>query len=311
MDNFHQTFSNKTTRNITITFVLCVALIIVFSISTLIFRSGKIKITIAYQPTETQVFINHQSKNVNNSTLYLPAGDYEISAFLDGYIYQSSQISINEHNANLVGQLIPIDASDDEVANYLSQLSIDTNIAQSDSIEQLYQQFPLLNYIPYSTPDGPYAITYDFNASYTTLNVYLDLTEHNDLTALRDACIRLKSFNPDISIANYNITITNFDNPFEDNFQDNSNTNPVTFLQTGFRSIANLHILSGATSGDYYYTIIEQPITNSTNLSYRVILRRSGNSWTLASTPSPILTTHNTPNVPVEIIDLANRREDE
>lgn len=298
-------FNNKKFRIILFAVATLVALTIIISLINLIRHSGKIKVTIDFQPTEAQVYLSHSDQNINQSTVYLSPGEYQLSAFLDGYFYSETTINVNEYTPTFLGQLIPIDATDSEISDLLEQLSLANSAAYSDINSLLTDKFPLLNYLPYSSLDDTFYITAELNPDYSVLNVIINLQAKNSPLAANAAYGVLESFDPDLDLSGYNITINNFTNPFENQFRDNNSANAITFLRTGFSSLEGISVQTGKTNEEYYYTVIEQTL-GSDYMPYRVVLKKNGNSWELLNTPTPILTTYNTPNVPQEILNKAN-----
>lgn len=288
-----------------------ILLIAIFSIITIISRSGKIKVTIDFEPRDAQVYLNNNHKNINHSTLYLTEGEYTISAFSDGFLYQTEQYDINPYNTEIVEQLIPIGASRDEVDTYLQQFDQQEHDAALKKQQKLQQTYPILKYLPYSTKSRSYSIVYTLNDDYTKLKISIDPQKSNDFIALNSACDTIKNFDPNLSISEYDIIVNNFTNIFENQFTDNYETDPIRFLKTGFNSVNNIKIETGKEKDGYYYTMIKNiisiPNSDQTDyIPYYVVLKKENNKWSLAGTPNLILTTYNTDNVPPEILNLAN-----
>lgn len=162
---------------------------------------------------------------------------------------------------------------------------------------------PIVNFLPYES-------LYNINYFYTAQNS-LVITVSSIPTYLDSAVDKLKTY-VDLAengtIAEYNIqfNIQDFTNPFE-SFQSNNNSDPFTYLQTGLNSSPNATINQGTRLNEYYYTTISiTSDSNSQPMTLRALLKQNGISWTLVSNPAAILTTANTPNVPVDILNLAN-----
>lgn len=294
--------------------ILVVVLIIIaaFSIITILSHSGKTKVNIAIEPTNAQVFIDGNNKNLNNSSIYLTNEDHVFFAFLDGYIYQIINININEYNSEIITQLTPVSESGIS-ANTQHVVSDEKELdAEKRTLAKLQENFPIIAYLPYNPNNGFFGITYDFNSDYTQLNININPKEKDNAIALNTACETLKNFNPDLSVSQYNIIFNNFTNILENHFQNNNETDPVNFLKTGFKTVPNLKVQTGNSEGDYYYTVIENTIplpgTDKTDyLPYRAVLKKQNNSWTLMGTPTLLLTTYNTPDTPQAILDLVNQ----
>lgn len=307
--------NNKIARNTLLTILGIIGIIIIASVILTISHSGKIKVVIDYKPDEAIVYLNHHNKNLNHSTIYLSPGDYTFSAFIDGSYYQETTININNYNNSVFGYLIPTNASEEEIFSYLEELDLANTITDTTINEKLAQKYPLLNYLPYSTLDDTFYITYEFSPDYSDLTIDVHIEQPDDPVALSASCEILQSFDPDLSLADYDIKFHNYANPFENQFQSNSETRPTQFLRTGFSSVPDFQVRSGQTSGDYYYTVLEKNFTitdsqSSTSLTdyvpYLALLKKQGDSWTLAGTPQPLLTTYNTPDAPPDVLDAAN-----
>lgn len=311
----HDYIKNPRIKVILIALAIFIAIPIIIFTATTISRSGKIKVVINYEPDEAIVYLDNRNKNINHSTLYLSPGDYTFSAFLDGHYYQEQNLNINSYNSNVIGRLISFDASDEEIATYMAILDADIDEAYAEVDEMLTNRFPITNYLPYSTLDDTFYITYEFSPDYSDLTIDVHIEQPDDSIAFSASREILQSFDPDLSLADYNIKFHNYTNPFENQFQSNSETRPTQFLRTGFSSVPDFQVRSGQTSGDFYYTVLEKNFTiadsqSGTSLTdyvpYLALLKKQGDSWTLAGTPQPLLTTYNTPDVPPDVIDAAN-----
>lgn len=293
------------------TFVILLIAIIIISVIVISNRSDKTKVSIAIEPSNTQVFLDGNNKNVNNSDIYISNEEHTFFAFLDGYIYQEINIHINEYNSEIITQLTPISSSAIS-SNNPHVVSDEKELdAEKRTFEKLQTNFPIIAYLPYNPTNSLFGITYDFNENYTQLNININPKEKNNAIALNSACETLKNFDTNISISNYNIVFNDFTNILENHFQDNHETDPINFLKTGFSSVNNIRIQEGRSDNEYYYTVIENtiplPDTDKTDyLPYRVVLKKQDNSWILTGTPTLLLTTYNTTNVPQEILNLAN-----
>lgn len=284
--------------------------ILIVSLINLISRSGKIKVSIQYTPTNAVVFLDNSNQNINGKEIYITEGDHKLLIFNNGYLQQEQSININQYNLSFAGSLIPINATNIEIDDIQEELATTEKILDAESNQKLINKYPLIAYLPYSTRTDSFNITYEFNSNYTELKINITPKKVDDFIALNSACNILKNFDPSVSVVNYNIIIDNFTNVFKNKFQNNNQSNPLTFLQEGFKSVPNINIKNGIEKDSYYYTTIEYNFeidSESTDyVPYHLILKKQGNSWVLVSTPTLILTTYNTPNVPEEILNLAN-----
>lgn len=135
---------------------------------------------------------------------------------------------------------------------------------------------------------------------------FLIIIEASD-TYLESAVNTLKSLPQDKSLAEYDITIKNFQNPFAKSFISNNSSSPLDFLRQGYQNI-NCTVNEGIKDNNYYYTTITAGDPKQFNVvTYRVLIEYISNQWRLTTTPYPLLTTYNTPDVPVQILDAINK----
>lgn len=290
--------------------LLIIALTLMISVIILINRSGKYKISIAYSPREAQVLIDNNIYNKNNKTFYIDEGEHTLSIYLDGYLYQENIINVNKYTLSFAGQLTPINivslsSNNEHISSDEKELE-----AQKETLEKLQIDYPIIQYLPYSSPDNSYNLNYEFNNNFSELRVTINLYNQNDLIALNSACEVLKSFSKDNPLGKYNIEINNYNNIFS-NFQDNNESSPLEYIKTGFSSNKGIEIQNGKLIGNYFYTAIGVPIGNSEKkgnnyILYKVILKKSDKKWELVDTPYPILTVYNTPDTPINVINSAN-----
>lgn len=169
------------------------------------------------------------------------------------------------------------------------------------NILQYEKKDSIINYLPY---EGDFILDYSY-----AMDGSLTLSMNSPQVSIDQAAgilTNLATIADQGSIAEYNIQFTyqDFIDPFQ--FKKNNNSNPSTFLTNGY-NIENLQIGNGITENDYYYTTLTIGTADNRNLAtFRVILKKDGTSWKLVSQPYPILTTTNTPGVPLDILNSAN-----
>lgn len=295
---------------------LTILFLMFYSIVTLVHRSGKIETQIYFYPQNTQVFVDGTNKNVNNTKIFLSEGEHTFSAFLDGYLYQDFSFYVNEYNTNITSDLTPITSFDfRSFSAPETEASVEYEIKSIEDerqrLEKLEPKFPILKYLPYNTANEAYGINYQLNDNYTELKIIIKSARKNDLISLTTACNVLKGFDPEISVSTYDIAIENFENVFEGKFQNNTETDPQRFLETGFRSVDDFYVEKGARRGNYYYTNLQKSAVdsqtgNSHYFPHKAVLKWENGGWKLLGAPNLLLTTRNTPDVSTEILDLAN-----
>ena len=272
-------------------------------------HNGKVKVVVSYLPKDASVYLNHSSENVNNKTLYLEPGAYNISAYARGYIYNETSLDVTKYTAAINGVLLPTDADSEEIAKYEEMKEKNSHTAYRESFKRLTADYPIIEYLPVNVASGQYSITYELKDNDFQINV--GLGTHNDILGASVAQEVLKGLDKLHSISQYRIIFNDIDNPFDSTFNENSEGDPVSYLETGFKSVKNKKVTKGAQSGDYYYTVIQKfdsvsQLKEIGYLAYRVVLKKDGDGWKLVDVPNILLTKYNSPNVPVEVLDLVN-----
>ena len=125
-------------------------------------------------------------------------------------------------------------------------------------------------------------------------------------TYLESAIDKLKSIKQDTPLAKYDITIKSLQNPLKDQLIDNNSNNPLEFLRQGYQNV-NCTVNEGIRDENYYYTTITTGSIEEFNIvTYRIIIEYFNNKWRLVSTPYPLLTIYNTPDVSVQTLTAVN-----
>lgn len=293
-------------RNVKIIFTLSVIVfigIIGFTAYTLIGRIGKVAVNVKYAPYVAEVSVDDK-KLKNNAVNYLEPGEYTIKVSYDGFNPLEDQVIITTDTKNLYGMLNANSPEGEATAKKYQNDFLDVqSIYGQESIaegEQQRQEWPILNFLPITNALYSLGYTMDSNnqpiITVRTTTTYLD-SVIAELIGLAKA--------PQ-TIATYNVKINDYTNIFN-KVNDNSNPNPVAYLKTIYADIPELTVNPGTTNGDYFYTTISAGDIETYNLvTYRVVLHKNGSSWQLSSTPYPVLTTTNTPNVPLDILNAVN-----
>ena len=161
------------------------------------------------------------------------------------------------------------------------------------------KEWPILSFLPQNN------ILYSLG--YILENNSLTITVRSSNTYLDSALDELFSLaQAPQTIATYDVKLTDFPNRLT-NFVKNTNTNPIEYLRTGYKHIPELSIQTGQQNGEYYYTtILVGSEEDYMQVTYRAILKKIENSWELTSTPYPVVTTTNHPDIPLEILNLTN-----
>lgn len=297
----------KTTKNIVIISIVIFIVFCLGIIAYVIFQNisnlGKIKIDIKYAPFIAEVKLNDK-KIKNGEFNYLEPGSYTIEVSLENFETFTDTITIDESTEYLYGALEPLNEAgiattkrynQDFLAiqGYASQDSINEGLAEDE-------KWPILEKLPVSN-----AL---FSLGYKKTGSDIVLTIKASSSYLDSAIEKLISLNPSTKpLADYNIEIEDFQNPFTNQFVASSSSDPTEFLKNGFSNVECNVSPNGKTQGNYYLTnITTGSEDNYTLVTFHVVLIKTDNTWKLAGTPYPILTTTNTPNVPTEVLTQAN-----
>lgn len=283
------------------------AIIIIYSVITLISRIGKIAVEIKVAPFVASVTLNNQEIK-NNSTIYLPAGTYELHAELEHFepLTKTMELSSEDHIA--YGILNPVDEEGRAIEKeHLKDYQIVEGIigakANEDGLKRL-EKYPLLAYLPINKMT--YSLSYQ-----TQPDDSPQINIKAEQVYLNSAIKKLYSLNESISIASYRVVIRDFNNPWENvPFTNNTQSDAIDFIKTGYGNhLKNYRVRSGELHDGYIGIIIECDSLEGPafQYTYRTILKKTENSWEKLTTPYPILSQYNTEGIPSHILDTINQ----
>lgn len=294
----------KSKKVIIILSAVAAAIILVAAVNYLI-HLNKVLVDIKFAPYEAAVFIDGKNSYTNNSSTYLEKGEHEVMVFLNGFALYDEKIEVTDETKSITGELTPINDYGVQVAQEHAKDSADLDSYITKELEKAWAEkkktYSILEYIPYT--NKAYGIGYKENGD----DFILTITANSPL--VDTAVNKLRSFDENISLAEYKFEINNFDNVLAGNFKDNSASNPMEYLKSGYSGISEVYTINeGQQQDGYYYTTISVgAYAGYTPITYRAVLKADGSSWKLVSDPYPLLTVFNTPNVPVKILDAANK----
>lgn len=276
--------------------------IITFAIIQLIGRIGKVSVNVSYAPFIAEVTANNV-KLKNNTTNYLAPGEYQVTVSSPNFETLQETVTIKEDTTDIYGMLGPnteegqriYDKYQDDFLE-VQALYGKASIAEGEAQRK---EWPILSFLPQNN------ILYSLG--YILENNSLTITVRSSNTYLDSALDELFSLaQAPQTIATYDVKLTDFPNRLT-NFVKNTNTNPIEYLRTGYKHIPELSIQTGQQNGEYYYTtIMVGSEEDYMQVTYRAILKKIENSWELTSTPYPVVTTTNHPDIPLEILNLTN-----
>lgn len=295
--------SSPRTRILAVLVVLAFALILIYSISTLIYRTGKTKTIIQYAPNAATITLN-DTKVTNGSTLWLIPGSYHLKVEYNEHLETHEEdIEITDETAEFYGTL---GAIDDEGKEYVEQHS--QEYAKVEGMigsllgrrgEKIKEQYPILNYLPMN--NSLYSISYQYDDNNKPV-IYV----RSDPKYLDIAVAKMKLFE-NVELESENIVFLN-ENRFE-SYEKNPISDPQKFIRAAYQLPEDYIISKPRETGDYTYTniYIDGMAKNALYAHYRILLKKnSDDEWEVVSTPQPLLTIYNTPNVDKEILKTIN-----
>lgn len=290
-------------------------IVIIITTVNLSHRNGKTKIKISYSPSNAEVYIDDEGRNVNNKTVYLAPGQHKIIAYADDYIYSETQYYVTKYTTTITGTLLSVNATEEEIQKYQEEQDKNSYIATQEMMEKIKKEYPIVEYLPINPPSKQYSIQYTFDQDYKNFEIVVGLGTKNDLLGAYIAQDILKNLDKEHQISQYKVTFKDISNPFTDKFENNQEPAPLAFLESGYATVKNRTIREGVQEGDYYYTIIEKYDNESQKdetgtLPYRVIMKKEKDSWQIVGGPDILLTKHNASTAPIEIIDRVNFYKD-
>lgn len=291
-----------------ITIIILATLIfiaVVYSVITLISRAGKIKVDVYFAPYSAKIILNGTPVK-NKSTAYFTPGTYSLEATFDHFDAIKKQITIDADHNKLLGILV---ANDDEGKAYAEKYKLEftevegrIGVYLNEEGERTKNKYPILNHLPFNS--SLYSLSYDYEEDNTnpiirikSKDVYLDA-----------AVAKLKTYAKDDDLTRYKIFFSGNDNPYLTPHATSHASDPIKFINESYASENNLLVAEGKTIDGYYITTIQAYNFDQDLLlaHYRIILKEQGNSWKIIEYPQPLLTTHNMPNVPVEVLKAGN-----
>ena len=276
--------------------------IILYSVITVISRSGKVATTVKYAPYHASITLNN-SRISNNSTIWLEPGNYHLKVEYEHFVTDERDITIDKDHNYIVGVL---SSSDEQGQEYYSKHK--EEFTETEGIIGRYlneeglrikNNYPILNYLPIN--NALYSISYDYTDDMVPI-----ISVKTEPKYLDDAVEKLKTLkNVDLTAYQINFTPAN---PFAI-YNNYSAAKPLDVIKKSFNNIDDYYILEGQYLADNYFTTKIYTYSYDMDYSYahyRVLLHKEGNNWKLVAAPQPLLTTENTPGVDKSILDSVN-----
>ena len=301
-----KTFNEQLSPRSRILIILCAiafAIIIIYSVITLIFRAGKTKTIISFAPNAAKITLNDTSVS-NNSTNWLMPGSYHLKVEYNEHLETYEEdIEISGETAEFYGIL---SALDDEGKAFIEQHREEYTKVEGlvgsfldRQGKKIKDKYPILNYLPMN--NSLYSISYQYDDNKQPI-IYVK----SDPKYLDVAVAKMKLFN-DVELESQNIVFLN-ENKFE-NYQQNPITDEKRFIRAAYQLPNNYVVNEPKTVGDYTYTsvYIDGHDKNAQYAHYLVVLKKnSDGAWEQAATPQPLFNIYNAPNIDKKILKTIN-----
>ena len=287
----------------TTTFLGLVVLAIILTTALYISRIGKVAVITKYAPYSASVYLNG-AKIKNNATNFLTPGQYDLVAELDHFITNAETITITKDTQYIVGSLIFADTEGEAIAarNKKDFLEVEGIFGRllSDAGNKIRQKYPILNFLPINNPFYSISFAYKDDGS-----PKITATAESNMA---DVAVRKLLSLKNIPLIDYDISFTT-PNPFTSPTK-NTASDPTTFIKNSFPSIINNYQVSeGRHIGEYYITTIYTYnfATHDSYAHFKIILKKSTNTWIFVTTPQLLFTSFNTSSIPADILNQANQ----
>jgi len=315
------------------------AVVIIYSVVILLSRVGKVAVDIKYVPYAATVKLSGEVIN-NNAVNYIKAGTYTVLVEFENFESAEIEVEITENTKYLYGVLNPINDVGieymDEHAEELSEVQDISDALSGEIKEILLEKYPLFNELPINDPY--FTIDYEVPNGLGGLDEYVPTVIIDASLAYRELAVsKMLEIADDEAFGKYNIVFKNLDNPYAGKFKENNSDDPVEFIKIGYSGVgfdfevgstesASVEedaitsergwadedddddvTVDDSMSDDYYYTYLRSYYDGFVSVIFRLVLARDSNGWKLIADPYPLLTSFNTPEVPLDILNKVNR----
>ena len=282
-----------------------IVIIIIVALINIITKIGKIEVYIGYAPFVSEVTLNGE-KIKNNAKHYLEQGEYVIHVECDGFESIDESVIVDDEIIGIFGSMI---AKTDEAKILANKhmndfLKIESYYGEEiqKAGEKSRKEWPIITRLPIK--NSLYKIGYIIENNNITLTIettesYMDAAVKNFLEHVGDVD----------NIAKYKIEYKEFVNRLDKYFVENSATTPEEYITNAFSGANNFQFVMGEEKEEYYIAVVTIGTEQTYSLvHYRMILKREGNKFKLASEPAPLLTKYIVDDdMPLDVINSANR----
>lgn len=297
-------FDKKKIRAVIASVVAAIVIIVVIALVNIIPKLGKVEVYVGYAPFVSSVKLNGEEVK-NNSKTFLEEGEYTVDVSYDGFESFNGKVTVDKNTTAIYGNIVAQTEAAEKIAKeHLDDyLMIEGYFAEESAKEgeEEVKKWPIISVLPITNAlyKIGYVISEDSEITLTieTINTYIDTA----VSKLKNAA------NGVDDLAKYKIEISGFENALEGNFVANNATSPDEYIKNGFGNVLGFELTNGVTEGEYYIAKIKTgTVQRSSVATYFVIIKNENGAWKIVSKPSQIMTTYNTTNVPITILDKAN-----
>lgn len=264
---------------------------------------GKVKLDVEFAPFSAKVTMNGVAVR-NHGHNYVAPGEYHVVVEYENFDTYEATVTIESDTKYLYGTLNPSNEEGEKyVKEHIQEFYIVEGIAgemASLAGQKTRQEYPIIKKLPIKDPY--------YNIGYTFADDgILKITVKSSISYRQLAVEKLLEILGPEDFGKYDIMFYDLENPYAGKFKDNSADDPVEYIKSGFSDVdVQYDVDKGTLSGDYYYTYLRYMYNNYVSVIFRLVLIHDDDEWRLAADPYPLLTTTNTPDVPLEIINSAN-----
>ena len=286
------------------------AILVIFTLVTLISRIGKTKVTIKYAPFIAEVKIDGKRVK-NNADTYLAKGTYKIEVSLEHFESIEKELVVEDEETYSIGELMP---TDDEGEKNMKQRNSDYNNVEQlgakvtiEAGEKRIEKDPIIQYLPYNTKG--YSIGYVWEGEELVVSI-----STKSETYYGTIIYNLYNFSEKIKPAEYQIKIKNYNDIFG-SITENDSTDLNNYLAIGFGEKFNGYKVYKTIENNNYLGLIisRDGLTNNSSsdneegVVYRMIVEKQGNGFKTITNPYPIVSRYNVKDLSIEFIDKINK----
>ncbi len=279
--------------------VIPIAIILIIFINSLI-NNATIEVLVA--PESSTITID--GRKISNGEIKVTPGTHEISAEKTGFTTQTINVSVEKNSS--AQAFIILESNSDDTKDWFTEHAEDQAIVEQILGEEFNQesasasgQYPIMDDLPYESMN--YSIDYG-SCDENTFCILIDVDYMDRDTAVK--AIKELTDTPE----KYSYVFSDYANPFNLSTSSSSQkTSPSDAILDIFKDyrveIENISTLNEYTVATIKYYINDFPDINT----YRVIIKKDGSLYKLASVPELILTIKNNPDIPENILSAANK----